>query len=470
MSATARGAVAAVTALLLAAGVPAQALAAGSASDAAQPPIGERVAAALRRIDPADLDRIVRTLAGFGTRHVLSRTDSATEGAGAARAFLQAEFAAMAAECGGRLQVEVQTAEVPCVRPGLPRQVTIRNVVATLRGSTDPERIYVVGGHYDSRNARPEDGVGNAPGAVDDASGTAVALAACRALCTQQWPATLVFVAYDGEELGLLGSGAHAAAFAAAGAQVDGMLGCDVVGNTLGMDGKRYDRHVRCFSYAATGNDSNGRSLARAVTYAAATHVPGFGVDLILRGDRYGRGGDHRSFFERGYPAVRLTEPREDFSRQHADVVPRDGRPYGDLPEFADPTFMANVAKVVTATLAELAAAPLPPLVRSAQLRRDRYDTEVIYTPAPGTDPQAVEFVWRPTSAADWTGAIAASAAQVRELQTGRWQGTLAGVCLDDCVVGVRAVGSDGSRSRVAVPPEPDRLDQAQQRGAGSRR
>lgn len=422
-------------------------------------PIGERVAAALRDVDPARLEATVRTLVGFGTRHVLSRTDSDTEGTGAARKWLRAQFEACAAASGGRLTVALQEADVPCTRPGMPKSVPIVNVIATLRGTSDPERVYVVGGHYDSRNGKGEDGAGAAPGAVDDASGTAVALEACRVLASRPFAATLVFVAWDGEEQGLLGSAAHAQALAAAGARVDGAIACDVVGNTLGMDGARHDGHVRCFSYAPSGNDSAGRSLARAVTYAAATHLREFGVELVFRGDRYGRGGDHRSFFEQGFPAVRLTEPREDFSRQHQDVTVRDGKPYGDVPEFADFAYMANVTRVVVASLAELASAPPPPVATAAQLRRDRYDTELQFE-LPGGAAGDCEFVWRPTTAPDWQHVVARAAAAVSPARGGRLQATLAGVCLDDVVVGVRSVGSDGSRSRVATPPEPDRFDQ----------
>jgi hypothetical protein len=423
-----------------------------------QPAIAERIAGALGAIDAARLENSVRTLASFGTRHVLSRVDSDTQGTGAARKWLRDQFEAISASAKGRLVVEFHQETVPCTRPGMPKVISITNVIATLRGSSDPERIYVVGGHYDSRNSKGEDSQGAAPGAVDDASGTAVALESCRVLSQMEFPATIVFVAFDAEEQGLLGSQAYARALAADGAKVDGMIGCDIVGNTLGMDGQRHDRHLRCFSYSPSGNDSLGRSLARAMTYAAATHVPEFGVKLIFRGDRYGRGGDHRSFFEQGFPAVRCSEPREDFSRQHQNITERDGKPYGDLPDFADFAYMANVTRVVVATLAELASAPPPPLVTAAQLRRDRYDTEVSFQLPEGVT--NCEFVWRETTAADWTGTLAMADAKVQPGRGRSMVATLPGVCLDDVVVGVRSVGVDGSRSRVATPPDPDRLDQ----------
>ncbi|MCA8974886.1 MAG: M20/M25/M40 family metallo-hydrolase, partial [Planctomycetes bacterium] len=354
-------------------------------------PIDTAIATMLTEVSADRIEHTVRTLVGFGTRHVSSRTDSDSAGTGAARRWLRGEYDAIAAGCDGRLTVELQDATVPCRRRGLPPEIRVVNVIATLRGTTDADRIYIVGGHYDSRNSTAGDGERAAPGAVDDASGTAAALEACRVMSRHRFAATVVFVAYDGEEVGLIGSAVHAEALAAAGAKVDGMITCDIVGNTRGMDGKTYDGWLRCFSYAPSGNDSFGRSLARAASYAARRHVEGFGVDLIYRGDRYGRGGDHRSFFEQGYPAVRFSEPREDFSRQHQDITERDGVPYGDLPDFADFGYTANVTRVVVATLGELASAPPPPLVHGAALRRDRYDTEIVYTLPDGVE--RCEFV-----------------------------------------------------------------------------
>ena len=440
-------------------------------SVAQQSDIRQQIAAVVTAIDASRIEATVRALVGFGSRHVLSATDSDTQGTGAARKWLIRQYAQIGERCDGRLTVDRQDATVTCMRADMPRKLPIANIVATLRGTTDPERIYVVSGHYDSRNSTGSDGEQPAPGAVDDASGTAVALEVCRVLASRSYPATIIFCAYDAEEQGLLGSRAHAEALEQAGARVDGMITCDIVGNTMGMDGQRYDGYVRCFSYAPTGNDSFGRSLARAVVRAAREHVDGFDVKLIFRGDRYGRGGDHRSFFANGFPAVRMTEPREDFSRQHQNITERDGKPYGDLPDYADFGYSAQVARVVAATVAELASAPPPPLVANARLRRDRYDTELVYQlPAGAT---RCEFVWRETTEPDWTHVIDMETASPVPTKSGRLLATLPGVCLDDAVVGVRTVGADGSRSRVATPAEPDRFalrPRARRAGRGGRR
>ena len=434
----------------------------------AQDPIQEQIAAAVAEVDAARIEATVRKLCSFGTRHILSRTDSDTVGAGAARRWLKAEYERIAAASDGRMTVRFQEATLPCLRSGMPRQVKVVNVVARLQGTTDPDRAYVVGGHYDSRNSDGADGDGAAPGAVDDASGTAVALEAARVLASRRVAATILFVAYDGEEQGLLGSKVHAQALADAGVDVDGMVTCDIVGNTTGMDGETYDGYVRCFSYAPTGNDSFGRSMARAVSRAGRRYVDGFDVKLIYRGDRYGRGGDHRSFFDQGFPAVRLTEPREDFSRQHQNVRPRDGVPYGDLPDYADFDYSAKVARVVVATLFELAAAPRPPLVSAARLARDAYDTELVFQLPDGVT--RCEFVWRETTEADWTHVMSMADAGAEAGRSGRMRARMPGVCLDDVVVGVRAISADGARSRVATPPEPDRFAQRPRSGTRSRK
>ncbi len=411
-------------------------------------PIGTRVARAIARVEPTALRQTVVDLVGFRTRHVRSAAADPAIGTGAARTYLERRLREAGAAAGECLTVTRHAYTVPSQR--LRRDVEVVNLVVTLQGTRDPERVYVIGGHYDSINADNQDAQGLAPGANDDASGTAVVVEALRALAGEDLTATVLFVCYDGEEMGLLGSRAHAKELQSQGVRVDGMFTNDIVGNTLGMDGQVCDAYLRCFSYAPRGNDTPGRSLARALTYAVRTHLPEFGVRLVLRGDRYGRGGDHRPFFDAGYPAARISEAAEDFSRQHADVRQRDGRPYGDLPEFVDSAYMAKVCRANVAVLAELACAPMPPGKLKATGARRAYDTLLVLPPVAGA--AHYEVVWRLTTSADWEHAKlfpAAASADPVEL-------VLAGVCLDDHVVGVRSVGADGSRSRVTTPPEPD--------------
>ncbi len=418
--------------------------------------IGARVARIVAGASKTEVERTVRDLCAFGTRHVLSRNDSEAEGTGAARRYVEARFASLVELSGGRLKVETQQGRVQVAREGMPNEVDVVNVMATLPGTTDASRVYVIGGHYDSRNSDGADGKRAAPGANDDASGTAVALEACRLLCAETFAATIMFCAFDGEEQGLVGSKLCAETLAKTDVVIDGMIGCDIVGNTLGMDGARRDGVVRCFSYGQDGNDGQGRSLARALVHAAHAHSLTPKVQLVFRGDRFGRGGDHRSFHEAGAPAVRLTEPREDYSRQHQDLVERDGKPYGDLPDFVDFAYVAGVARVVAATLCELAAAPRMPVVRTASASRTAYDTEIEFALPP--DAADCEFVWRATTAPDWEGVVASKDARMRGDERGRRRALLPGLALDELVVGVRSIGADGAKSRVAIPPDPDRM------------
>ncbi len=442
-----------ITALLLAAVVAPQ----------SDDPIDAKIAGLVAKVDAAKLEQTVRDLAGFGTRHVLSPTEDPKRGTGAARNYLEAQMRAIADTTGGRMTVTRHEASVPARR--LRRNsLPLVNIVATLRGTSDPDRVYVVGGHYDSRNGRGADGVGDAPGANDDGSGTAVAVEVCRVLASTEFAATIVFVCYDGEEQGLLGSDAHAETLAESDVLIDGMITNDIVGNTLGMDGVRRDDYLRCFSYSARGNDSVGRSFARAAT-RAGRHVDGLRARLVFRGDRYGRGGDHRPFASRGVPAIRLTEPREDYSRQHQNVTERDGKPYADLPDFMDFRYLARVAQLNVSLLAELASAPRCPGRVRARGASQSYDTILQWQSG---DAPAYEVVWRDTTAPDWEHAKLLAADDV-ETRGGVSKTTLIGVCLDDVVVGLRAVAADGSRSRVRTPPEPDAFALRPERGGRGR-
>ena len=325
---------------------------AGNAISTATP--DPAIAAAVAQIDEAHVRKTIETLVGFGTRSTLSSMETDLPpgmGVTAAADWIFGQFEAISKECGGCLEVKRDTFTNP-VADRIPKPTTITNVYAILRGS-DPaqaKRMYLVTGHYDSRDSDTMDDHGKAPGANDDATGVAVSIECARVLSKlrgkTKLPASLVFVAVAGEEQGLNGS-AHLAQFAKTeGWQLEGVLNNDIVGgNTTPGDKLQRKDVVRVFSESfpaaatpdqikriramGTVDDSPSRQLARAMTDVGRAYLvsENFAPFLVWRPDRYLRGGDHTSFNKEGFSAVRITEWREDFNHQHQDVRVENGVP-----------------------------------------------------------------------------------------------------------------------------------------------
>jgi Zn-dependent M28 family amino/carboxypeptidase len=323
---------------------------------------------------------------------------------------------------------------------------------------TPEQRVYVVSGHYDSMPSSPTDATSDAPGANDDASGTAAVLEMARVMSRQHFDAPIVFMTVAGEEQGLLGATHAAEEMKQRGWNVRAMLDNDIVGNTSGGNGIHDDKAVRVFSEGVPTdetpaqaairrsvggeNDSVSRQLARYVKETGDRFVNGFRVTLIYRRDRYSRGGDHIPFLERGFPAVRFTEPNEDYRHQHQNVRTEEGVRYGDLPEFVDFPYVAQVARVNAAALAMLASAPDAP--RNATLSaRLSYDTTLSWAASDDPDLSGYEIVWRPTDAPLWT-----KSRFVGKVTTF----TLPGLSKDNYLFGVRAVDKLGRKSPISYP------------------
>ncbi|MET7619406.1 M28 family metallopeptidase [Streptomyces sp. NPDC005408] len=411
----------------------------------------------LAEIDRDRIEATVRTLASFGTRHTLSSQDDPKRGIGAARDWIFAELKRYAALSGGRMTVELQSYVQEPV-PRIPVATRITNVVATLRGSAAPERVYVVSGHYDSRATDVMDAVSDAPGADDDASGVAAAMELARVMATRRPAATIVFAAVAGEEQGLFGATHMAQTFKAAGVDVQGMFTDDIVGSPTADDGSRDPHTIRLFAegvpssetpeQAATRrsvggeNDSPSRQLARFVRDVADNDATGMHVRVVYRRDRYLRGGDHIPYLERGYPAARFTEPAEDFAHQHQDVKVADGKQFGDLPQFCDFGYIARVAKVNGAALWTLAQAPGTPKGAKILTSALTNATELVWERGTEADLAGYEVVWRETTAPEWTHVIDAGDATRHTVDLSK----------DNVFFGVRAVNRAGLRSPVAFP------------------
>ncbi|HEY8987225.1 MAG TPA: M20/M25/M40 family metallo-hydrolase [Streptomyces sp.] len=411
----------------------------------------------LKELDQDRIEETVRTLVSFGTRHTLSVQDDPARGIGAARDWIRDRLQSYAAESGGRMTVELQSyVQEPASRIPVPTRIT--NVLATLRGSVTPERVHVVSGHYDSRVSDVMDAVSDAPGADDDASGVAVVLELARVFARRRPASTIVFAAVAGEEQGLYGSGYLARQLKGAGAQVRAMFTNDIVGSSTADDGSRDPYTIRLFAEGVPTsetpeqaavrrsvggeNDSETRQLARFVRDVADNDATGMHVRVIYRRDRYLRGGDHIPFLENGYPALRFTEPAEDFAHQHQDVRVENGRQFGDLPEFCDFAFTTRVARVNAAALWTLAQAPGAPrgtrIVTSALTN----STRLVWSRGTEPDLAGYEIVWRETTAPEWTHVVEAGDVTEYEVDLSK----------DNVFFGVRAVNRAGLRGPVSFP------------------
>ena len=393
-----------------------------------------QVASLVEQVSPESLREYLTRLVSFETRHTLS-TLTPREGWGitAARDYLLETLSATSP----RLVASLDCYQV-AAGERIPQEVEICNVLALLPGRSQ-RRIYV-SGHYDSV-ALQEDGTFDwnrfdnpAPGANDDGSGTALTLELARVLSGSgiQFDATLVFIAFAGEEQGLLGSSLHAAAMRDAGVVIDAVFNNDIVGNVEGGGGALDRGSVRVFAEGL--DDSPSHALLRHVRRAAEVYVPSHAVRALSRRDRFGRGGDQTSFTRLGYPAVRFTEARENFSRQHVSADTLAG---------VDFDYLAQNARVNLAAVATLALAPSAPIVVEEQLLMlgrgpSGYDAHLRWQRSPGA--AGYRVVWRDTWSKEWEHERLVG--DVDEL-------LLEGLSIDDHVFGVAAVGAAGHESVV---------------------
>lgn len=427
-------------------------------------------------VSSQNIEAIVRKLVSFKSRNTLSDTTSATEGIGAARNWIKSEMERYAAASNGRMKVEFDAFTQPA-GGRIDKPTVLKNVLAILKG-TDPTdtRIYVVSGHYDSRVTDVMNANAVEPGAVDDASGTAVSMEICRVMAKRSFPATIIFMSVPGEEQGLNGS-AHIAKRAKDEKwNVDAMLNNDIVGNTHGMDNDLKDNmHVRVFSEgipttdaAPRGpdslaarranaaisslitnggeNDSPSRQLARYIKETAERYVDQLDVKLVYRRDRFLRGGDQISFQSNGFTAVRFTEMNEDFTHQHQDLRTEKGIVYGDLPEFADYNYIQKVARMNLSVLANLATAPASPqqvMVTTSGLTNNT--TLKWAAPTAGKKPAGYYVLMRETISPYWEKKFYVSGTEV----------TL-DYSKDNYLFAVQSVDADGHES-LPIYPRPGR-------------
>lgn len=425
-----------------------------------------RVREIIEAVSEGRIAATIEKLAGFPTRNTLS-----SEGVAAARQWIFEEFQSYSP----RLQVSLEHFKVKKNEERIFRDVDLYNVVAVLPGKTMPETRLLVTGHYDSLNLIPKPGSTTepdpadnaaertttydwtqidvrAPGANDDGSGTAAVMELARVMSRHEFPKTLVFIAFAGEEQGLIGSTLHAAQARQQNQVIEAVLNNDIIGGETSGNGRTANRSLNLYGSDLT--DSNSQQLARYARQMGERYLPSMKVNMIFMQDRLGRGGDHSPFQLEGYAAVRLSTPNEDYAHQHSAT---------DLPEFVSVPYTARVARVNAAVATSLALAPKPPVVTRVATTgalkgqlvprisrgKSRYDARLQWKSAgPDSNLKGYAIVWRSTTAPDWEQEIFVG--NVNEY-------IFKDVSIDEFRFGVKAIDSDGNESLVAPYVYPPR-------------
>ena len=406
------------------------------------PRLDPRVQAILDAVDPDRMYEYLSVLTGFDTRHSLSVGEGPTRGVDPAREYILETMRTFS----DRLEVGFDCYEIP-PQGRITEQVELCNVLAILPGRSE-RRVYV-SGHYDTVAQREDTGSFDwsrwdnpAPGANDDGSGTVLTMELARVFAQSglDFDATLVFAALVAEEEGLVGATLHAQRAVEDGLDIVGVWNNDIIGNSLGGNGILDSRTLRVFSEGP--EDSMSRQMARHIRRWATAYQPGHEVRLIAREDRFGRGGDHTAFNRLGFPGVRFSESRENYSRQHTPADTLGGVDFDYLAKNA----RANAASVATAALAP----PAPNVMGRGGPMLGRgesgYAAHLRWQESPGA--VGYRIVWRETWAMDWEHEIFVGPGTEHVFED---------ISIDDYTFGIAAVGPGGHESLVHPYVRPPR-------------
>jgi Peptidase family M28 len=429
---------------------------------------------------------IIEKLVTFGTRNTLSDATDPAHGVGAARQWILEQLQSYSP----KLQVRFDKYRVKKQGQRIFKDVDLYNVIAVLPGKTMPETQVWITGHYDSLNLgtprTPPTNTSNAgasgpaandnplsatqnmtvadfeknaalpaPGACDDGSGTAAVMELARVMSQYEFDKTLVFVAFAGEEQGLVGSTLQAAKEHKENAAIEAVLNNDIIGTDTSGNGRFGNTSVSVYSDETM--DSPSQQLSRYAREIAERYMPSMRVDTIFMGDRLGRGGDHTPFQWEGYAAVRFSTPNEIYANQHHAT---------DLLENMSVPYTAKVARVNGVVAASLALSPKPPIV----MRNPPPPRAGAPEPAPGTPPRRpTPMISRGQSGYDallqWKAAGPEAAIKgytvvIRSTMSPYWekeiyvgkvtQYLMKDISIDDLKFGVKAIGVDGGESLVA--------------------
>jgi len=402
------------------------------------------------------IEKDITKLVSFGTRHSLSETGSDTQGIGAARRWIKAEFESISEQCGGCLEVFTLADTVTGKRVPDPHEIV--SVIAIQRGHSDPDRMLMMSGDIDSRVSDPMNSTSTSPGANDNASGMAGVIEAARVLSQYQFAGSIVYVGLAGEEQGLFGGKIVAAHALEQGWNIDAVLNNDMIGNISGINGVIDNHSARIFSegvrwveteeearqrYFTGGEvDSASRNLARYIKRIGEQYVSNLDLMMVYRLDRFGRGGHHRPFNEAGFPGVRIMEVNEHYDRQHQDIRNEQGQHFGDTIDYVDFDFAAKLTALNAVSLAAMAWAPAPPSDVTIE-GMVQASTTLKWSLGEDENLAGYRVYWRLTTEPEWTRS--------------RWVGKLdhfrlENIVIDNYLFGVASVATNGNESPVVFP------------------
>lgn len=404
------------------------------------------------------IERDIKKLVNFGTRHTLSDTISETRGIGAARRWIKTTFEEVSKNCNNCLEVSYLGDLVKADGRRIIKDTKVVNVMAIQRGSLYPNRYVIMSGDIDSRVSDVNDFTSDSPGANDNATGMAGTIEAARVLSKYKFPVSIIYVGLSGEEQGLYG-GKIMAKYAKENAwDIMGILNNDMIGNIRGIDGVIDNSTFRVFSEAISMNtteaekssmrfyggevDGPSRQLARYIDKLTDEYMTNLDAIMVYRLDRFGRGGHHRPFNDEGFTGVRIMEIHENYNRQHQDIRVENEIHFGDVIEGVNFEYAAKLTAVNCLTLASLAAAPLEPknvmiagaVQPSTRLKWDNVEDENVI---------GYKIYWRDTTSPVW--------------QKSRFVGkvadyTLENIVIDNYLFGVASIGKNGAESLIQFP------------------
>ena len=413
-----------------------------------------------QQVSAKRIEKNIRKLVSFGTRHTLSETQSDTRGIGAARRWIKSEFDNISKACGGCLNVYFQS-QIIQGEKRIPDATQVISVIAVQTGNTDPNRYVMMSGDIDSRISDVMNYTDDSPGANDNASGVAGTLEAARILSQYKFNGSIVFAALAGEEQGLFGGKILAETAKQDGWRLKAVLNNDMIGNISGIngvinnttarifaEGTRYtetDAEARNRRYTGGEVDSPSRNLARYIDFMADRYIPNLDTMVIYRLDRFGRGGHHRPFNDLGFAGVRIMETNEHYERQHQDLREEEGVTYGDTIDGVNFDYAAKLTSLNAVSLAGMAWAPSPPAEVTIQGAVQPSTTLSWAALDKNQNKQLAGYkiYWRYPDAPQW---------QYSKFVGNVTEYTLKNVVIDNYFFGVASVSEEGFESPVVFP------------------